>query len=129
MDVLILSLKYFSLLLEIWVSHQKHLICTTSTFYSNFNLVRVVFNPYLGIQESNVHGKSPWKIGLDHDGNVIDFPASDDISLSFKDKKVVGNDGYFWRNLEMQVINLKIDYILTWFENSVLKPSCINGQI
>ena len=66
---------------------------------------------------------------LSDDGNVIDFPASDDISLSFKDKKVVGNDGYFWRNLEMQVINLKIDYILTWFENSVLKPSCINGQI
>ena len=66
---------------------------------------------------------------LSDDGNVIDFPASDDISLSFKDKKVVGNDGYFWRNLEMQVINLKIDFILTWYENSVLISSCINGQI
>ena len=52
---------------------------------------------------------------LSDDGNVIDFPANDDISLSFKDKKVVGNDGYFWRNLEMQVINLKINFILTWF--------------
>ena len=50
--------------------------------------MRVVFNPYLGIQESNVHGKNQKKIGLDHDGNVIDFPASDDISLSFKYKKL-----------------------------------------
>ena len=66
---------------------------------------------------------------LSDDGNVIDFLASDDISLSFKDKKVVGNDGYFWRNLKMQVINLKINFILTLLENSVLIPACINGQI
>ena len=66
---------------------------------------------------------------LSDDGNVIDFLASDDISLSFKDKKVVGNDGYFWRNLKMQVINLKINFILTLLENSVLISACINGQI
>ena len=37
--------------------------------------------------------------------------------------------GIFWRTLEIQLINLKINYILTWFENFVLRPGGINGQV
>ena len=37
--------------------------------------------------------------------------------------------GSFWRTLEIQLINLKINYILTWFENFVLRPAGINSQV
>ena len=37
--------------------------------------------------------------------------------------------GNFWKTREIQLINLKINFILTWFKNSVLIPDGINVQI
>ena len=41
----------------------------------------------------------------------------------------LGYLGNFWRTLEMQSINLKTNFILTWFENSVLIPGGTIGQV
>ena len=41
----------------------------------------------------------------------------------------LGYLGNFWRTLEMQLINLKTNFILAWFENSVLIPGGTIGQV
>ena len=42
----------------------------------------------------------------------------------------LGYLGNFWRTLEMQLINLETNFILTWFENSVIIiPGGIIGQV
>ena len=81
------------------------------------------------------------------DSAVIDFPANNNNSASFKFKtKLVGRSGNggtkdvkimvllkylsnFWRTLEMLFINCKINLILTWSANCFKINDPVNNQI
>ena len=83
---------------------------------------------------------------LDNIGNVIDFPADNNDSTSFKFKQQItgqtGNSGTkdveimvplknlsdFWRTLEMSLINCEISLQLKWSRKCIMLPGTANNQ-
>ena len=84
---------------------------------------------------------------LNHVGNIIDFPADNNNSISFKFKeKITGKTGIdgakdveiivplkylnnFWRTLEMLLINCEINLTQTWSANLFISAGTNANQV
>ena len=84
---------------------------------------------------------------LDDNDAIVDFPANNNNSASFKFKTKIagriGNNGTkdvkimvplkylsdFWKTLQMPLINCEINLILTWSENCFIIDAPINNEV